>query len=166
MWGEPRPKLASRRGIYISTHSPRVGRTLQKVAQVGFAVISTHSPRVGRTFLIFVLLGAPLNFNSLAPCGANLHRYSLPLYNAQFQLTRPVWGEPRSEIRYSTSAEISTHSPRVGRTANAAASRSLPIISTHSPRVGRTLACGVIHARPEISTHSPRVGRTGRQDSI
>ena len=56
------------------------------------------------------------NFNSLAPCGAN------PLYSKcaknvyAFQLTRPVWGEPDKRISSLLIAQISTHSPRVGRT--------------------------------------------------
>ena len=34
--------------------------------------ISTHSPRAGQTFLSLSVMLGSLNFNSLAPCGANL----------------------------------------------------------------------------------------------
>ena len=56
------------------------------------------------------------HFNSLAPCGAN--RFPMPrrLRRCQFQLTRPVWGEPLRGCVVWYSNEISTHSPRVGRT--------------------------------------------------
>ena len=57
-----------------------------------------------------------IDFNSLAPCGAN------PLYEkgadstSAFQLTRPVWGEPANIGEQAIINRISTHSPRVGRT--------------------------------------------------
>ena len=34
-------------------------------------IISTHSPRVGRTILVSLALAKMTHFNSLAPCGAN-----------------------------------------------------------------------------------------------
>ena len=102
-----------------------------------------------------------------------------------FQLTRPVWGEPCDEVEDDSSWDISTHSPRVGRTSRHAAESLLQFISTHSPRVGRTcFARPYFSARlsfqltrpvwgepnieavavwyTPISTHSPRVGRTYR----
>ena len=80
----------------ISTHSPRVGRTVfdflgitsqahfNSLAPCGanpfwrkyciFAIhISTHSPRVGRTEEQIVSMYDGIDFNSLAPCGANLN---------------------------------------------------------------------------------------------
>ena len=93
----------------------------------GVLIISTHSPRVGRTSLCPVLYVRSLDFNSLAPCGANRvvsvgrcsgHPFQLtrPVWgeplkifcknvrNPKFQLTRPVWGEPACRIcsRYHT----------------------------------------------------------------
>ena len=63
-----------------------------------------------------------IDFNSLAPCGANLNfrfrRFVLTL----FQLTRPVWGEPQAYREIDTNRTISTHSPRVGRTLRLACS--------------------------------------------
>ena len=79
--------------------------------------ISTHSPRVGRTTVPYRCARAPCDFNSLAPCGANLvvsndkhtvrhisthsprvgrtvsPNVAYPV-SSGFQLTRPVWGEP------------------------------------------------------------------------
>ena len=101
----------------------------------------------------------------------------------KFQLTRPVWGEPKDKQRrldrqqdFNSLApcganlhfvlaahehiRISTHSPRVGRTFDGIAEDGLIVISTHSPRVGRTnsAVCDILVSF--ISTHSPRVGRT------
>ena len=57
------------------------------------------------------------HFNSLAPCGANQSAYAKSEHRPVFQLTRPVWGEPRAYRSISSVIIISTHSPRVGRTA-------------------------------------------------
>ena len=117
MWGEPASRLWKLRGFMISTHSPRVGRTVIPLPTKSLSVIiSTHSPRVGRTFRIpeFDFFG--WHFNSLAPCGANRDiRIQCNVCNA-FQLTRPVWGEPIKPSQNSRNLAISTHSPRVGRT--------------------------------------------------
>ena len=146
----------------ISTHSPRVGRTLIACGVVvrhldfnslapcganrsprcstssGYP-ISTHSPRVGRTSCRSLSPRQATNFNSLAPCGANpvvnrkrcrgsFHFNSLAPCGAnhvvtvrlrlrqKFQLTRPVWGEPFVFRFLGRVVNISTHSPRVGRT--------------------------------------------------
>ena len=64
--------------------------------------ISTHSPRVGRTGDIECPLQLRQNFNSLAPCGANLFAPSACSSGQKFQLTRPVWGEPLRRIRTFT----------------------------------------------------------------
>ena len=124
--------------LNISTHSPRVGRTFDYYYGFSACVISTHSPRVGRTlyYMISLLLNRNFNslapcganhdgyahlmeiehFNSLAPCGANLSNGAAPTSSLLFQLTRPVWGEPRLQAIRATRCRISTHSPRVGRT--------------------------------------------------
>ena len=81
-----------------------------------FTSISTHSPRVGRTMRFCPRLLQARNFNSLAPCGANLHLRVLIAQKLQFQLTRPVWGEPNFNNSSFFIFLISTHSPRVGRT--------------------------------------------------
>ena len=101
---------------FISTHSPRVGRTGLRRELLSIFPISTHSPRVGRTLAVSITVSYKNHFNSLAPCGANhvvheglqLHHdfnslapcganpnlLALPQRALAFQLTRPVWGEP------------------------------------------------------------------------
>ena len=101
-----------------------------------------------------------LNFNSLAPCGANLKAHFGVTSPDAFQLTRPVWGEPRPFFDVNEATAISTHSPRVGRTPQFVVHLDQLLISTHSPRVGRTMLRERVRHCPLISTHSPRVGRT------
>ena len=113
------------------------------------AFISTHSPRVGRTDYLHKLSTALINFNSLAPCGANLlcrlFGFVVKNFNSlapcganppvplsismtkPFQLTRPVWGEPLPTPFSSLYSAISTHSPRVGRTMGLTAKQTTPI---------------------------------------
>ena len=78
--------------------------------------ISTHSPRVGRTIKYNRAARARKDFNSLAPRGANPSPSALTAQSRIFQLTRPAWGEPHSKRRRRLQCSISTHSPRVGRT--------------------------------------------------
>src|SRR5699024_198374 len=123
----------------ISTHSPRVGRTMDMETVVGtftdfnslapcganlvgvvplmkLSTISTHSPRVGRTGGADGGKRYLVHFNSLAPCGANRRPLPSTWQGRQFQLTRPVWGEPTASSGFTMMFWISTHSPRVGRT--------------------------------------------------
>ena len=79
-------------------------------------IISTHSPRAGRTFPSWRSTCYLVNFNSLAPCGANLTILLRLCPNRKFQLTRPVRGEPLPSAQILKNHEISTHSPRAGRT--------------------------------------------------
>ena len=138
---------------------------------------------MGRTTITAAKATELLNFNSLAPCGANPLRICLISGGSPFQLTRPVWGEPAAAIINIDATAISTHSPRVGRTDQTYLTSHDRYISTHSPRVGRTdlLLVDLLDpqrfqlTRPvwgepwkgeiedltaQISTHSPRVGRT------
>ena len=190
MWGEPGQRAGMHVHIDISTHSPRVGRTVGErlhtdcdynfnslapcganlwdvfifilifefqltrpvwgepadaMARVAKRCISTHSPRVGRTALI-IRRRRRCHFNSLAPCGANRAAGGHACAYRQFQLTRPVWGEPLINIFGTIATTISTHSPRVGRTLTRAGLYKRKSISTHSPRVGRTRVSNFISA--------------------
>ena len=161
VWGEPLSIVSSVQNVTISTHSPRVGRTLTAGDVVGdmqhfnslapcganpepigdlgeykkfqltrpvwgepliaylirnSSRISTHSPRVGRTRKLIADNAINANFNSLAPCGANLQEGNYVTRPDKFQLTRPVWGEPQPLYDLRDLVQISTHSPRVGRT--------------------------------------------------
>ena len=143
VWGEPFIFIIHTLDIIISTHSPRVGRTGDISNQPVIWLISTHSPRVGRTSARWSSKYCTTDFNSLAPCGANLaHQYLRGQAN-RFQLTRPVWGEPAKILNSLIPANISTHSPRVGRTLISILVYRIFQISTHSPRVGRTRIVGL-----------------------
>ena len=125
------------------------------------AVISTHSPRAGRTELCSVFVNRNLHFNSLAPCGANLCRLEYQSSQQQFQLTRPVRGEPVSWLFSTSALWISTHSPRAGRTR--ARDIRLPVAENFNSLApcgaNPNTACNDVN-RSGISTHSPRAGRT------
>ena len=123
----------------ISTHSPRVGRTriprprrsplqqFQLTRPVWGEPIASHviltcvrfqltRPVWGEPRLPGVAELIAINFNSLAPCGANRECFQSSLACLLFQLTRPVWGEPFGLCKRYGIKIISTHSPRVGRT--------------------------------------------------
>ena len=73
---------------------PVRGEPLLDLALDGTLSISTHSPRAGRTALANSTRAPRRNFNSLAPCGANLNLV----------------------VELANGLIISTHSPRAGRT--------------------------------------------------
>ena len=100
------------------------------------------------------------DFNSLAPCGANLDRFLVPAEHNGISTHSPRVGRTGILTFFARKGSISTHSPRVGRTKAAATIKNANDISTHSPRVGRTLRMSFALQRLLISTHSPRVGRT------
>ena len=149
-------------------------------------IISTHSPRVGRTLWQFCELDSEFDFNSLAPCGANLNSGKLFPFVLIFQLTRPVWGEPASRMTDIAGEIISTHSPRVGRTsgrivysrraidfnslAPCGANRFFMdllglfyLFQLTRPVWGEPIEVKQFVRGMRISTHSPRVGRTRRR---
>ena len=184
VWGEPRLQIRLAHTFYISTHSPRVGRTqspaLTKHTHPNFNSlapcganplpyfigylpysISTHSPRVGRTPALLVETNEYPDFNSLAPCGANQKVSELCPKLLKFQLTRPVWGEPRRQqvcvriLHYFNSLApcganlhcdllalvqrpFQLTRPVWGEPQILINKTRMKKISTHSPRVGRT----------------------------
>ena len=71
MRGEPYDARVARWYSGISTHSPHAGRTSSKFVYNLNPPISTHSPHAGRTIRDSVHDGQDMDFNSLAPCGAN-----------------------------------------------------------------------------------------------
>ena len=101
----------------ISTHSPRVGRTLRHIHKgqalrnfnslapcganrypKGLASSDVHFNSLapcGANLERSLMFRGSVNFNSLAPCGANPLQRSRTTTHRKFQLTRPVWGEPR-----------------------------------------------------------------------
>ena len=102
--------------VEISTHSPRVGRTTFRCNRsVRRPYFNSLAP-CGANPVFGVRYSPFTNFNSLAPCGANRPHCTPRRRRLSFQLTRPVWGEPKYGSDITASCSISTHSPRVGRT--------------------------------------------------
>ena len=96
VWGEPvTDVLIIRFGHNFNSLAPCGANLL--VVRYGhlYKRISTHSPRVGRTLSPCPRRFVICYFNSLAPCGANRNRRADNQVRTQFQLTRPVWGEPQ-----------------------------------------------------------------------
>ena len=115
MRGDPVVEVVERILYDISTHSPRAGRSPRKSNTSGFKVISTHSPRAGRSVSPLTAWTLPFYFNSLAPCGAIPNFDAVDIAILLFQLTRPVRGDPRWRCGERRLQDISTHSPRAGR---------------------------------------------------
>ena len=116
MWGEPWLTHMSAKSNMISTHSPRVGRTTRTLrSRHNHPHFNSLAP-CGANLDIYGNFQPLLHFNSLAPCGANLPSNVISNGAFSFQLTRPVWGEPRRRTMKLKLPKISTHSPRVGRT--------------------------------------------------
>ena len=78
--------------------------------------ISTHSPHAGRTSTTLSIVRSIVDFNSLAPCGANRSFMNFVKCSGIFQLTRPMRGEPFRLCLLVFFCPISTHSPHAGRT--------------------------------------------------
>ena len=153
------PRLAT---TQISTHSPRVGRTKRRLFTWAIRIlfqltrpvwgeplyidhntlcqyISTHSPRVGRTHRSDRRTRRYGNFNSLAPCGANLSGSNISAPSCGFQLTRPVWGEPYQQAKdLKASVNFNSLAPCGANLEELLDLFTRNMISTHSPRVGRT----------------------------
>ena len=127
----------------------------------GLGIISTHSPRAGRTALLDGLGIDYIDFNSLAPCGANpmaaaMERLGMtisthspragrtPARNVKrpscigFQLTRPVRGEPKCMYHLLSRTRFQLTRPVRGEPSTPTLSSGWIAISTHSPRAGRT----------------------------
>ena len=138
VWGEPAAVMVGNRNVAISTHSPRVGRTREFWTIEIVRGISTHSPRVGRTGRQLRRRERPQDFNSLAPCGANQCKIFYLMKCFQFQLTRPVWGEPIEPSPSFTCFGFQLTRPVWGEPSLHRHLGSKDPISTHSPRVGRT----------------------------
>ena len=140
---------------------PVWGEPRRRYRNISLCPISTHSPRVGRTILDDVDILQPADFNSLAPCGANPIAPVTRSNISSFQLTRPVWGEPARRLQNGVFKDISTHSPRVGRTrARSMSGYTVRKFQLTRPVWGEPGAACCFLVNRAISTHSPRVGRT------
>ena len=170
--------------IAISTHSPRVGRTAvtieKSLVRDGFQLTrpvwgepgDNPSPLrylddfnslapCGANLIVVKHIPSQKDFNSLAPCGANPPSGTRLGSPSNFNSLAPCGANPNRLQNLWIAVPISTHSPRVGRTLNFRYNISVRrFISTHSPRVGRTAQKLLGRPGRQISTHSPRVGRT------
>ncbi len=184
VWGEPVPSPFAHGFFFISTHSPRVGRTISSSfnspasfdfnslapcgANQGYtedlfwaALISTHSPRVGRTIMARRYINTPTNFNSLAPCGAN--RYPLCRQNTfrDFNSLAPCGANPACRTLFASSAIFQLTRPVWGEPLSSTSGIcNMSAFQLTRPVWGEPSYQMLSRLGKVISTHSPRVGRT------
>ena len=169
----------------ISTHSPRVGRTMlisslaqqnphfnslaPRGANLCFCVSphniyhfnsSTHSPRVGRTLPQTLPPPVPFHFNSLAPRGANHFRTCGSAASNRFQLTRPAWGEPKKLGHRYEVIKFQLTRPAWGEPLFHELFAGTSKFQLTRPAWGEPIPASHLEVQYTISTHSPRVGRT------
>ena len=138
VWGEPFVETVNEISRNISTHSPRVGRT-NKTCQTRFRQV---------------------HFNSLAPCGANLRNAVGAVAEFEFQLTRPVWGEPIISCSEHCVIHFNSLAPCGANPADKQACTSISTFQLTRPVWGEPVDIDAYNESYKISTHSPRVGRT------
>ena len=160
-WGEPQSVVYEVQKLLISTHSPRVGRTSGQTTKArDFSNFNSLAPR-GANLYDVIIADLFANFNSLAPRGANPPDGGGFFNSKEFQLTRPARGEPHYALDHKRIYRFQLTRPARGEPFGAIAWFKHGEISTHSPRAGRTEEMGRMSQRDvEISTHSPRAGRT------
>ena len=126
-----------------------------------FSKISTHSPRVGRTHASAPLYQRATHFNSLAPCGANLSPKNCLVLFQTFQLTRPVWGEPRLQCRVCRySCNFNSLAPCGANPLSGQTNHEISSFQLTRPVWGEPSWLKNLSRTRQISTRSPRVGRT------
>ena len=182
----PRPQIAGTGHSHskISIHSPRAGRDCRYPNAPLIAQISIHSPHTGRDLLIASAI-APCaeHFNPLSPHGGETASYIRAQPPQLFQSTLPAWGETDSFNCNIVIADISIHSPRMGRDGASApgivpsahfnplsphGERRIPLTVISSsptfqstlPAWGETAPLRPVSFRAPISIHSPRMGET------
>ena len=101
----------------ISIHSPRMGRDHDLPVSSTAAMIehfnplSPHGERPAGRSVAF----DRVDFNPLSPHGERRVNGEIVLERYAFQSTLPAWGETYEEDDKALAAEISIHSPRMGR---------------------------------------------------
>ena len=162
-----------------------MGRDRYYASGKGLALyISIHSPRMGRDPGVTFFPTIPRYFNPLSPHGERHQQRDKLRQRQRFQSTLPAWGETILNVLRSMIPQISIHSPRMGRDGHwrrrvgccAGFQSTLPAwgetigstaicewcgISIHSPRMGRDERYAKRTPEQRISIHSPRMGRDG-----
>ena len=138
VWGEPRFSRVRAIKLLFQLTRPVWGEPDVQRSVFDRSSISTHSPRVGRTLHSSLHRHLCSHFNSLAPCGANPCGNRACFKKSIFQLTRPVWGEPHRKGYLHLPLPFQLTRPVWGEPYVARYTTKKMFISTHSPRVGRT----------------------------
>ena len=145
----------------ISIHSPRMGRDDPSGSIPSYGdLISIHSPRMGRDPGRSRSPRMISRFQSTLPAWGETAARRWTGRGMPFQSTLPAWGETKASAERRGIAEISIHSPRMGRdmgvnTAMLGGSR----FQSTLPAWGETNKDDTLLLRRAISIHSPRMGR-------
>ena len=118
-------------------------------------------PVRGEPFERYSATQISINFNSLAPCGANLAQFSSKTEQEEFQLTRPVRGEPKARRdlqRYHRN--FNSLAPCGANPAFECKISNELIFQLTRPVRGEPRGHKEVLNKYSISTHSPRAGRT------
>ncbi len=139
VWGETDRKYWSNfRRWHFNPLSPCGERRIGLMCLNGGIYISIHSPRVGRDLIHVNGYALSFKFQSTLPVwGETTRNRVTATRRTEFQSTLPVWGETYTGSSLKIQYFISIHSPRVGRDSSQIGFSKLFWISIHSPRVGR-----------------------------
>ena len=160
VWGATRIRLDTLACLYISIHTPRVGR--DRACGHSRSCARDFNPRAprGARRASADQTRAAGNFNPRAPRGARRIPACGKKHRSIFQSTRPAWGATARAIVPDRSVSISIHAPRVGRDITASATRSCARnFNPRAPR-GARHRCGT----PTVSRlhFNPRAPRGAR----
>ena len=92
-----------------------MGRDVTILCALKVRMISIHSPRMGRDAGIAQRTDGLEDFNPLSPHGERPLNVCRSELAELFQSTLPAWGETIAALAAASAAEISIHSPRMGR---------------------------------------------------
>ena len=148
VWGEPRQDAHRPNRQPFQLTRPVWGEPLpRRVQPVGYIYFNSLAPCGANRVMSASRRDDDGHFNSLAPCGAN--RRPCPKYAVmeKFQLTRPVWGEPKLRPLLCRFASFQLTRPVWGEPIAVRPRGIHREISTHSPRVGRTGLGGRLYGR-------------------
>ena len=114
-WGETFSRPTSRSVRRFQSTLPAWGETTFDVSEAFALFISIHSPRMGRDPDPRPSALGGCHFNPLSPHGERRNAHMTVLTPKKFQSTLPAWGETGSALEYGLILNISIHSPRMGR---------------------------------------------------
>ena len=122
--------------------------------------ISTHSPRAGRTHRLRRVRYVLVNFNSLAPCGANPGVSHTRRRKSYFNSLAPCGANPEKRYNENRKTDFNSLAPCGANHTLHARNRYGRAFQLTRPVRGEPMGVEMKGYNEKISTHSPRAGRT------